>query len=306
MINFVIKRCLSAIPTLFILITLSFFLMRFAPGNPFSSERQLSPEVLANINAKYGLDKPVFEQYVTYLKALLRGDLGPSFKYKDYTVNELVKTAFPVSAKLGVIAFVLAVFFGVLIGTLAAVKQNTWFDYLIMSSSMFGIVVPSFVLAPLLVLLFSVYLRWLPAGGWQGGELNYMILPVCGLTFLYIASVARLMRGSVIEVLHSDFIRTAKAKGLPFFYIVSKHVMKPALLPVVSYLGPAFVGIITGSVVIETIFGLPGIGQLYVNGALNRDYSMVLGLTIVIGTLTILFNTVVDILYAFLDPKIRY
>ena len=254
----------------------------------------------------YGLNDPWYTQYFRYITQILQWDLGPSFKYKDYTVNELVKTAFPVSAKLGVIAFVLAVFFGVLIGTLAAVKQNTWFDYLIMSSSMFGIVVPSFVLAPLLVLLFSVYLRWLPAGGWQGGELNYMILPVCGLTFLYIASVARLMRGSVIEVLHSDFIRTAKAKGLPFFYIVSKHVMKPALLPVVSYLGPAFVGIITGSVVIETIFGLPGIGQLYVNGALNRDYSMVLGLTIVIGTLTILFNTVVDILYAFLDPKIRY
>ena len=183
MLVFIIKRLLEAIPTLFVLITVSFFLMRFAPGNPFSSERNLSPEIMANINAKYGLDKPVVEQYFSYLKGLLTGDMGPSFKYKDYTVNELVKGAFPVSAKLGCIAFILAVFFGVIIGTIAAIKQNTWFDYLIMSGSMFGIVIPSFVLAPILVLIFAIYLRWLPAGGWSGGEIQHIILPVCGLIF---------------------------------------------------------------------------------------------------------------------------
>ncbi len=306
MFKFVIKRLLEAIPTLLVLITVSFFLMRFAPGNPFSSERALPPKVMENIEAKYGLDKPVIEQYFNYLGNLLQGDLGPSFKYKDYSVNELVAQALPVSAKIGVTAFVLAVFFGVSLGSIAALKQNSWVDYMLMSGAMVGVVIPSFVLAPILVLIFSIYLKWLPAGGWQGGQWQYMLLPVIGMMMHYISAIARIMRGSMIEVLSSNFIRTAKAKGLPTRHIILRHALRPALLPVVSYLGPAFVGIITGSVVIESIFGLPGIGQLFVNGALNRDYSMVLGLTILVGALTISFNAIVDILYAVIDPKISY
>ncbi|MDD2341958.1 MAG: oligopeptide ABC transporter permease OppB [Tolumonas sp.] len=306
MLKFIIKRLLEAIPTLLVLITVSFFMMRFAPGNPFSSERKLPPEVMANIEAKYGLDKPVTEQYLVYLKNLAKGDLGPSFKYKDFTVNELVHQSFPVSAKIGGIAFILAVLVGVSFGIMAALRQNTWIDYLLMSTAMFGVVVPSFVLAPVLTLIFAIALHWLPAGGWQNGQLPYMVLPVIGMMMYYVSAIARIMRGSMIETLNANFIRTARAKGLPMHYIILHHALRPAMLPVVSYLGPAFVGIITGSVVIETMFGLPGIGQLFVNGALNRDYSMVMGLTILVGALTILFNAVVDILYAVIDPKIRY
>lgn len=306
MLKFILKRILEAIPTLLVLITLSFFLMRFAPGNPFSSERPLPPEVMANINAKYGLDKPVSTQYLTYLGNVLHGDFGPSFKYKDFSVNELVFSALPVSAKVGFAAFIFTVILGVLIGTLAAIRQNSWFDYIIMATSMIGVVMPSFVLAPVLIYVFSIKLGWFPAGGWQDGSFKYMALPVIGMSMLYVATFARITRGSMIETLKSNFIRTAKAKGLNYRYIVVKHALKPAMLPVVSYMGPAFVGIITGSVVIETIFGLPGIGKLFVNAAFNRDYSLVMGVTILIGFLFILFNAVVDILLAYIDPKIRY
>ncbi|KKD01324.1 oligopeptide ABC transporter permease OppB [Photobacterium halotolerans] len=306
MIKFVAKRIFEAIPTLLVLITISFFLMRFAPGNPFSSERPLPPEVMANIEAKYGLDKPVFEQYTTYLGNILQGDFGPSFKYKDFSVNELVQDALPVSAKIGFFAFVFALVMGVTVGTLAALKQNTWLDYLIMSTAMAGVVMPSFILAPVLIYIFSIHMQWLPAGGWQDGSIQFMLLPMLGMALLYVATFARITRGSMIETLNSNFIRTARAKGLSYPYIIIKHALKPALLPVVSYMGPAFVGIITGSVVIETIFGLPGIGKLFVNAAFNRDYSLVLGITILIGTLTILFNAIVDIVLAYIDPKIRY
>jgi oligopeptide transport system permease protein len=306
MLKFIAKRIVEAIPTLFVLITLSFFLMRFAPGNPFSSERALPPEVIANINAKYGLDKPVSQQYLIYLSDIVQGDFGPSFKYKDYSVNELVASALPVSAKVGVAAFIFTIIFGVGIGTIAALRQNSWVDYVIMATSMLGVVMPSFVLAPVLIYLFSIHLGWFPAGGWQDGSLQYMALPVIGMSLLYVATFARITRGSMIETLNSNFIRTARAKGLSYSYIVLRHALKPALLPVVSYMGPAFVGIITGSVVIETIFGLPGIGKLFVNAAFNRDYSLVMGITILIGFLFILFNAVVDILLAFIDPKIRY
>ncbi|KKD59817.1 oligopeptide transporter permease [Grimontia sp. AD028] len=307
MFRLIFTRTLEAIPTLLVLITISFFLMRFAPGNPFSSEKTLPQEVMQNINAKYGLDKPLFEQYTTYLgNVVLRGDFGPSFKYKDYTVNELIASALPVSAKVGFYAFIVTVIIGVIVGTIAALRQNSWVDYLIMSTSMFGVVLPSFVLAPVLIYIFSIGLGWLPAGGWNGGAIQYMILPIVAMSFLYIATFARITRGSMIETLNSNFIRTAKAKGLSMRYIVIKHALRPALLPVVSYMGPAFVGIITGSVVIETIFGLPGIGKLFVNAAFNRDYSLVLGVTILIGALFIIFNAIVDILLAWLDPKIRY
>ena len=306
MLKFIAKRVFEAIPTMLVLITISFFLMRFAPGNPFSSERPLPPEVMANIEAKYGLDKPVFEQYTTYLTNILQGDFGPSFKYLDYTVNELIAVALPVSAKVGFIAFLFTLVVGVGVGTLAALRQNTWIDYAIMSTAMIGVVMPSFVIAPALMYFFAIKLDWLPAGGWYGGAWQYMVLPVIGMSLLYVATFARITRGSMIETLNSNFIRTARAKGLSYPYIILKHALKPAMLPVVSYMGPAFVGIITGSVVIETIFGLPGIGKLFVNAAFNRDYSLVMAVTILIGFLFILFNAIVDILLAVIDPKIRY
>ena len=291
MLKFILRRCLEAIPTLFILITISFFMMRLAPGSPFTGERTLPPEVMANIEAKYHLNDPIMTQYFSYLKQLAHGDFGPSFKYKDYSVNDLVASSFPVSAKLGAAAFFLAVILGVSAGVIAALKQNTKWDYTVMGLAMTGVVIPSFVVAPLLVMIFAIILHWLPGGGWNGGALKFMILPMVALSLAYIASIARITRGSMIEVLHSNFLR---------------HALKPALLPVLSYMGPAFVGIITGSMVIETIYGLPGIGQLFVNGALNRDYSLVLSLTILVGALTILFNAIVDVLYAVIDPKIRY
>ena len=281
-------------------------MMRLAPGSPFTSERGYPPEVMANIEAKYHLNEPLTTQYLSYWKSLAQGDLGPSFKYKDYSVNELLAQAFPVSLKLGLYAFALALVLGVTFGVIAALRQNSWLDYLLMSFSMTGVVIPSFVTAPILILLFAVSLHWLPGGGWNNGAFNNMILPTVALALVYLAGIARIMRGSMIEVMNSQFIRTARAKGLPLRVIVWKHALRPALLPVISYLGPAFVGIITGSIVIETIFGLPGIGQLFVNGALNRDYGMVLSLTILMGILTIAFNAVVDVLYAVIDPKIRY
>ena len=306
MFKFILKRVLEALPTLFILITFSFFLMRLAPGSPFTSERAYPPEVMANIEAKYHLNEPLHKQYILYLKNLAQGDFGPSFKYKDQSVNDLIASAFPVSLKLGMVAFAFAVVLGVTAGTLAALNQNSRWDYILMSFSMLGVIMPSFVFAPVLVLIFAIYLGWLPAGGWNGGSAMYIILPVASLTIAYVAGIARIMRGSMIEVLHSNFIRTAKAKGLSTSRIILKHALRPALLPVITYLGPAFVGIITGSMVIESVFGLPGMGLLFVNGALNRDYSLVLSLTILVGTLTILFNAIVDILYAIIDPKIRY
>ncbi len=314
MLTFIIKRLAIAIPTLLVLITISFFLMQAAPGSPFTGERNLPPEIMKNIEAKYNLDKPVWQQYLYYLLDLAKGDLGPSFKYKDYTVNDQLSQSFPVSLKIGATAFVFTVLIGVSIGTIAALKQNTFLDYLIMALAMTGVVLPSFVIAPLLALLFSITLQWLPAGGWQGGRVagwqggswTYMILPVTAMAIMCMASIARIQRSSMIEVLNTNYIRTARAKGLSWPVIIMRHALRPSLLPMVSYLGPAFVGIITDSVVVETVFGLPGIGQHFINGALNRDYSLVLGLTIIIGALTIIFTAIVDILYAIIDPKIRY
>lgn len=306
MLKLVCKRILEAIPTLWFLITISFFLMRLAPGSPFTGERNLPPAVLANIEAKYGLNDPIWKQYLDYLWNLLRGDFGPSFKYKDYTINELLAKSLPVSIEIGVYAFVIALVIGLVFGMIAALKQNSVIDYIVMTFAMIGAMVPSFVKAPLMVLIFAVTLKWLPAGGWNDGALRNMILPVSTLAMAYVAGIARLTRGSMIEILNSPYIRTARAKGLPTSHIILKHALRPALLPIISYLGPAFVGIITGSIVIETIFGLPGIGQLFVNGALNRDYSLVLSLTILVGFLTITFNAIVDILYAVIDPKIKY
>lgn len=306
MLKFIFRRLvLEALPTLLVLVTVTFFLIRLAPGGPFSTEAAMPPEVMAAVAAKYRLDQPVWQQYLGYLADLARGDFGPSFKYKDFTVNDLVWAAAPVSFRLGLFAFVIAVIVGVAAGVTAALRQNSWIDYAAMGVAMIGVVLPNFVLAPVLALVFSIWLKWLPAGGWEGGKLMYVVLPVAVLCQHYISVIARITRGSMIEVLGSPYIRTARAKGLPTGYILRRHALKPALLPVISYLGPAFVGIITGSVVVETFFGIPGIGQLFVNGALNRDYPMVLGLTILIGALTIFFNAVVDILYGVIDPRIR-
>ncbi|MGL5311522.1 MAG: oligopeptide ABC transporter permease OppB, partial [Plesiomonas shigelloides] len=252
MLKFIFRRLLEAIPTLLVLITVSFFMMRLAPGSPFTGERSLPPEVLANIEAKYHLNEPLYSQYFRYLGQLAQGDFGPSFKYKDFSVNDLVSQAFPVSLEIGIYAFILALILGVTAGVIAALKQNTVLDYTVMGFAMTGVVIPSFVIAPLLVLLFSLGLKLLPAGGWNDGSLINMVLPVSALAIAYTASIARITRGSMIEVLHSNFIRTARAKGLPLRRIVLRHALKPAMLPVISYLGPAFVGIITGSIVIET------------------------------------------------------
>ncbi|MEE4296846.1 MAG: oligopeptide ABC transporter permease OppB [Wenzhouxiangella sp.] len=304
--RYILKRLLGAIPTLFILVTIAFFMIRVAPGGPFDSDKTLPPEVQANLDAKYNLDQPLLIQYVQYLGSVLRGDLGPSFQYSDFTVNELIAEGFPVSIQLGASALTLALIFGVLIGTIAAWRQNSPVDYALMGSAMTGIAIPNFVLAPILVLVFAVYFGWLPAGGWGNGEIRNMVLPVIALALPYMAYVARLTRGSMVETLRSDFVRTARAKGLPEWKILGKHSLKVAILPVVSYLGPAAAAILTGSVVIEQIFGLPGMGRYFVQGALNRDYTLVMGVVIVIGLLIVVFNLIVDILYALIDPRIRY
>ena len=261
---------------------------------------------MENIEAKYNLDKPLWQQYLIYVGNVAQGDLGPSFRYKDFTVNELIESSFPRSAYIGAWSFLFVVVFGVGLGVIAALKQNRWPDYTVMTAAMTGVVFPNFVMAPLLVLLFAVTLRWLPAGGWEGGQVEYIVLPIIAMATSYIAQVARITRSSMIETLRSPFIRTARAKGIPRHKIVLRHALKPALIPVVSYLGPAFVGIITGSVIIDQVFSTGGIGQHFVNGAINRDYSLILGVTILVGVLTIVFNAAVDILYTWLDPRVRY
>lgn len=306
MFSFIVKRVLLSIPTLLLLVIISFALMHMAPGTPFTGERALPPQILHNIMHEYHLDKPLWQQFLYYVNNLLHGDLGPSFRYQDFTVNQLLAQSMPVSIEIGCLAFVVAIVFGIGTGIIAALRQNSWLDYIVMSVSMIGIVLPSFVIAPLMVLIFAVWLHWLPAGGWHATNWHYIIMPVIAMAFMYVTSVARIMRGSLIETLNSPYIRTARAKGLPSWYIILRHALKPALLPIISYLGPAFVGIITGSVVVETVFGLPGVGQFFVQGAINRDYSLVLGLTLMIGVLTIFFTVLVDILYAFVDPRVRY
>jgi oligopeptide transport system permease protein len=304
--SYSLRRLLGAIPTLLILIAFAFFMIRAAPGGPFDTERQLLPEIEANLRAAYHLDEPLYQQFGRYLGGLLRFDFGPSFQYRDYTVTELIMTGFPVSLTLGTSAILIALLFGVTAGCIAALRQNSVADHAVMAVSMTGISIPNFVMAPLLVLVFAVYLGWLPAGGLGEGSLRNLVLPVTALALPQIAYLSRLTRGSMIEVLRSNFIRTARAQGLPTWQVIVKHALKPALLPVVSYLGPATAGVITGSVVIEQIFGVPGLGRFFVAGALNRDYTLVMGVVVFYGVLIILFNFLVDLAYAWLDPKVRY
>lgn len=304
MLAYAVKRALGAIPTLFILLSLAFFLIRVAPGGPFDAERQLPPAIEANLNQKYHLDEPLYRQYARYLWDVARGDFGPSFQYRDLTVNQLIADGFPVSLRLGLMSLLFALLFGVTLGTLAAFRQNSAADYGLMTFAMLGVSIPNYVLAPLMILLFAVYQGWLPAGG-LGGWQNY-VMPVLALGTAMMAYIARLTRGSMIEVLRSNFIRTARAKGLPMRQVLFRHALPAAMVPVVSFLGPATAGIITGSVVIETIFGIPGLGRYFVQGALNRDYTLVMGVVLFYGMLIILFNFIVDLLYAWLDPRVKY
>jgi oligopeptide transport system permease protein len=299
------SRLLGLIPTLLVLITIAFFLIRLAPGGPFDSEKILPPEIKANLDVKYHLDEPLIKQYFRYLGQIITLDFGPSFQYKDWTVNELIARGFPVSLTIGGLAMLLAFFLGTLIGIVAAMKQNTAVDYSIMGVAMLGISIPNFVVAPLMILLVAVYAGWLPAGGWDW-SVQRMVLPVLTLALPMIAYIARLTRGSMIEVLHSNYIRTARAKGLPEYLVILRHALKPALLPVISFMGPATAALITGSVVIERIYSIPGLGSYFVQGALNRDYTLVMGVVIFYGVIIILLNFIVDILYAWMNPRIRY
>ena len=305
MAAYVTRRVLTSIPTLLVIVTIAFFMMRIAPGGPFDRERALPAEIEKNVLAAYELDQPLVLQYRDYLFGVLRGDFGPSFKYRDFTVAELLWTGFPASLKVGGLAIVLAVLLGITLGTLAALRQNTGIDYAVMATAMTGITIPNFVMAPLLTLIFGVYLSWLPVAGWNGGAPRNLILPVIALALPQIAYIARLTRGSMIEALHTNYVRTARAKGLRERIVVVRHALKGALLPVVSYLGPATAQVVTGSVVIETIFGIPGIGRYFIQGALNRDYTLVMGTVIVFAVLIILLNLIVDLVYGLLDPKVK-
>ena len=307
MIAYLLKRLAVAIPTLLILVVASYLLMHAAPGGPFDTERTLPPEVMANLERAYGLDQPLGTQILRYLVAVVtRFDFGPSFRYTDQSVNEIIAQGFPVTLTYGAWSFAVAVLVGVTLGIAAAVRHNSFLDYLAVGVSIGAQVLPNFVMAPILTLIFTLWLGWLPGGGWQGGQWMYVVMPVIALSTSFMASIARLTRSSMLEVLNAPFIRTARAKGLPRRRVVFGHALKPAMLPVISYLGPAFVGMITGSVVIDVFFATGGIGQFFVNSALNRDYPVILGITVLTGALTILFNLVVDLLYAWIDPRIRY
>jgi oligopeptide transport system permease protein len=303
-LQYFLRRLAGAVPTLFVIIAISFFLIRLAPGGPFARERKVPPEVEAALLKAYHMDEPLWRQFLRYLGDLAQGDFGPSFKYKDFRVADLILQGFPTSLQLGTIAITLALVIGLGLGIWAALRQNSAIDYATMGTAMLGIAVPNFVVAPVLTLVFGLMLHWLPVGGW-GHPANY-VLPVVALCLSQIAAIARLMRASMIEVLNSNYVRTARAKGLPERVTLSRHAIRAALLPVISFLGPAIANIITGSVVIEQIFSIPGIGRYFVQGSLNRDYTMVMGVTIFYGALIILCNLLADLAYGLLDPKVRY
>lgn len=307
MLVYSLRRLAVAIPTMLVLIVITFCLMYAAPGTPFSTERPLPPEVMANLDAKYGLDQPFVVQLWRYISGIVFAfDFGPSYYYTDQSVADIIKQGFPVTLTYGIWSFIVAATVGIGLGILAAIYQNTWLDYLAVGVSIGAQVLPNFVMAPVLILIFSVWLGWLPGGGWNGGQISHVIMPVIALATSFMASIARLTRSSMLEVMNSNFIRTARAKGLPMPRVVIRHALKPALLPVISYLGPTFVGMITGSVVIDVIFSTGGIGMFMVNAAFNRDYPVIMAITVLTGVLTILFSLLVDIAYAWIDPKIRY
>jgi oligopeptide transport system permease protein len=301
---YVLRRLIGALPTLFIIVTISFFMIRLAPGGPFDLERPLDPLIMQNLERAYNFDKPLWQQYLFYIGNLLQGDLGPSFTRRDFSVADLFRTGLPVSITIGGLALSLALAVGVALGALSALRQNSWVDYLVVGVATFGITIPTFVIAPLLSLGFGVMMGWLPAGGW--GTWQHAVLPIATLALPQIAIIARLTRGATIEALRSNHVRTARAYGLPGHVVVGVHALRGAILPVVSYLGPTAAALLTGSVVVETIFGIPGIGRYFVQGALGRDYTLVMGTVVVIAVFVIAFNLIVDILYAWLDPRVRY
>lgn len=303
MLRFITSRFLQSLLALFLVITATFFMVRFVPGGPFTAEKAVTPEILRNLEAHYGLDKPLWRQYLDYLGSLARGDLGPSFKYPNRTVNEIIADKVPVSAELGAISLAIALVLGIGLGTLAAIRRNTWVDYVASSFGMIGISIPTFVVGPLLVLALAIHLGWFNASGWYGPADR--VLPALVLGIAYAAPISRLTRGGLLEVLNQDFIRTARAKGASEFRVVTRHALRGGLLPVVSFLGPAVAGILTGSFVIETIFQIPGIGREFVNSAFNRDYTLVLGTVILYAVLIMALNLAVDIAQAWMNPKVR-
>jgi oligopeptide transport system permease protein len=304
MMRYFLTRLAGAIPTLLIIVTATFFLMRAAPGGPFDQEQTLPPEIIANLQSSYGLDQPIWIQYGRYVRSLMHGDFGPSFKYKDFTVTELIAQGFPVTLELGLVAIALALAIGIPLGIFAALRHNRAADHAAMLIAVMGIAIPSFVMLPFLGLMFGIKLHWLPVAGWEPNSPRYLLLPVIALALPPLAYIARMTRGSMLEVLRSDFIRTARAKGLPLRSIVMTHALRPALIPVASYLVPAVAAIMTGSLVVESIAGLPGIGRYLVQGALNRDYTLVLGMVIIYSTLLIGMGLLVDLLYLWLDPRV--
>jgi oligopeptide transport system permease protein len=303
--TFVLRRLVGAIPTLALVIVLSFLLTRLAPGGPFDREQSLAPDIRANLEAAYALDQPVHVQLARYVKGILRGDFGPSFRFPDFTVTELIASGLPVSLALGAAAVVLALGLGIPAGMMAARTRGQAGDRLVMALAVLGISIPVFVVAPVLVLVFGVWLRWLPVAGWVPGRPADLVLPVMSLALPVLASVARLTRGSLLEVLRAPWIRAARARGLPESAILLRHALPAALLPVVSYVGPAAAAVLAGSLVVETLFGLPGMGRYLVQGALNRDYTLVMGMVIVYAVFMILLNLAADLAYAWLDPRVR-
>ena len=305
MLRYALKRIIGSIPTLLLVSAIAFLMVHTAPGGPFDAERALPPEIEANVSRAYHLDEPLPQQFARYVGGLWRGDFGPSFSFRDFTVSELIRTALPLSMWLGALAMLLALIAGVAAGLVAALNRNSMLDRLVTGIAMIGISVPVFVIAPIMVLVFAVILNWLPVSWTAGNNANRLVMPVIALALPQIAYIARLTRASMINVLGSDFVRTARAQGLSTMTIVRHHAMKPAMLPLLSYMGPAIAAIMTGSVVVEQVFGIPGVGQLFIRGALNRDYTLVLGITVFYATLVIALNLIVDLLYGFLDPRIR-
>lgn len=303
--GFILRRLLSAIPTIFIVVTISFFLMRFVPGGPFNLERALSPQIMAHMLSAYRLDQPLYLQYLSYLGNVLHGDFGPSYVYRDFTVAELISQSLPYSLELGSLAMVLAVVIGVAAGVLAALRQNGIVDHAVMTAATIGLTIPNFVVGPLLSLVFAVMLAWASAGGWGSGSFRDLVLPVTALALPQLSVFARLTRGSMIETLRADHIRTARAYGLPPHAVVIVHALRGALLPVVTYLAPCAAALLTGSVVVETIFAIPGVGRYFVQGAINRDYTLVMGTVVLVAVFIIFFNLIVDLLYAVLDPRVH-
>jgi oligopeptide transport system permease protein len=305
MLRYALRRIAGIVPTLLVIITVSFFVVRLAPGGPFDQEQTLAPQVRANLDRAYGLDRPIAAQYWNYLRGLAHADFGPSFKQHDFSVAELIRQGLPVSSLLGLAAMLLAILIGIPLGLAAAVWRRSAVDYGITGLVVLGLALPAFVTGPLLALIFGLYLHWLPVGGWESASPRYFVLPALTLALPVIAYLARLMRASLLEVLRANFIRAARARGLGLWGVLWGHALRPALLPVVSYLGPATAFVVTGSLVVETVFGLPGSGRYLVQGAINRDYTLVMGMVIVYGTLILLLNLLVDLVYGWLDPRAR-